>query len=306
MSNTPVNALGKKITLRSGTNVGGKSDAGDLSELIALVKQLTKRIDVIENNITAAIDTKIKDAVSTINNKIDDLNNKINKVEKSLNEKILNQSDALDKKIEASLVLVDTKISSVSTEFAQSCDDINNKIKIISSADVNINDVDDRVTDLERLSHNCDLIVRGIPRNEHDLLTVFDHISKAIGCSLNSTSIGAIFWLPSNNIMVKFLTMSTKQLFFSKYIKCRNLNLTHIGYQINSRVYINECLCKHTTMLLRIANTMRKDGWIHRTYTKNGFLYIRKSANGSEIKISNKNQLLSGNTSGLKPTDQAT
>lgn len=303
MSNTtPTNILLRKNSLRSGVNqINSKStEVGEhQNELIKMITQLTQRIDLLENNITAAIDKKIMNAVSCINNKIEDLNNKINNVEQSLNKKIMNQRDEMQKITETNIAQVNKNINLVTTEFTQACSSINQRIDLVSSTDANANDVDDRLIDLERLSHNCDLILHGIPREAQDLQTVFNDISKSIGCSIDHNAVGSIFRLPSNNVMVKFLSMSTKQMFFSNYLKNHNLNISHIGFQGHSRVYINECLCKHTAMLLKIANTMRKDGWIAKTYTKNGFLYIRKSTSDSrEIKITSKNQLLSSNSSG--------
>lgn len=302
-STTPTNLLQRKNSLRSGANQNNNNkstEVGELkNEIILMITQLTRRIDLLEVNITAAIDNKIKNAVTSINNKIEDLNNKIDNVEMSLNKKIMDQRDEMQKITETNIAKVYDKINSVATEFNQSCTSINQRIDLVPSTDSNvINDVDDRLIELERLSHNCDLIFHGIPREAQELKTVFNDISKSIGCSIDHNATASIFRLPSNNVMVKFLSTGTKQMFFSQYLKHHNLNLSHIGYQGHSRVYINECLCKQTAMLLKIANTMRKDGWIAKTYTKNGFLYIRKSTDSREIRITSKNQLLSSNTSG--------
>lgn len=306
LSNTPtIKIVDRKNSLRSGG--GNKSNnIGETPELVLLITQLTKRIDLLESNLTTAMDTKLENFATLINSKINELNEKIDNVERNLNKKMLDHGDELLRKSEDNIAQVYNKITSVNTSLTQTCDLINQRIDDIPSNGVNVSLFDDRIADLERLSHSCDLIIRGIPKEVHDLKNVFNEIGKAINCNIDHNSIGTIFRLPTSSVLVKFVSVGAKQYFFSKYLKQHNLNLSHIGYQINSRIYINECLSKNTAMLLRVANTMRKDGWIFKTYTKNGYLYIRKSEEGEEIKITSRTQLLSSKSSGSHTTFDTT
>lgn len=305
-SNTPVSNVLRKNSLRSGSGGNKTNNVGETSEFMLMMTQLSKRIDLLETNLTAAIDTKIENVATLINSKISELNDRINNVEKNLIKKMLDNDDEILKKSEVNIGQVHNKITAMNTHLNNTCDLINQRIDLISNNEVNISLIDDRISDLERLSHGCDLIIRGIPKEVRDLKQVFDEMSKAISCNIDHNSIGTIFRLPNGSILVKFISVGAKQYFFSMYLKQHNLNLSHIGYQVQNRIYINECLSKNTAMLLRVANTMRKDGWIFKTYTKNGYLFIRKSETGEDIKITSKTQLLSSKSSGSHTTLNST
>lgn len=305
MASTPENNIAVKKSLRSGTLNQAKTynDTGvkgaNQETLIHLITKLTQRIDLLETNLKSSIDIKIDDAVSTINNKINDLNKKIDNVETSLNDKLLDNVHKLKKASEDTIAGVYADMNSMSTDLQKKCEIITKRVDGLAALPGGTGaNLDDRIVELERLSHSCDLIISGIPSEAANLSTVFNNICKAIDCNLDLSCTTAFYRLTSGSVMLKFMALNTKQLFLSKYLKNRNLSVSHIGFHGHSRIYINECLCKHTAALLRIANTMRRDGWIVKTYTKNGFLYIKKSASGPDIRITSKDQLLSGSDSG--------
>lgn len=237
------------------------------------ISALNLRFDQMEKQITETIENSIKEAVSKINSKIEELQRNIDSVE----ENCMSRVNAVSQRIDAL--------------------EVNGQSNSDSGA---------RILELERTLKLNDVVISGIPKQVTNLQNAFTDIIKATNTTVDHSSIGSMFRLRSGSIIVKFLTSGAKDRFFKDYLNLRNLNLEHFGYQGNRRVFINECLCKHTADLLKIANTMRKDGWISQVFTLNGYLFIKKTPDGQAIKIFQRNQLLSERPSDAHSLNQVT
>lgn len=77
---------------------------------------------------------------------------------------------------------------------------------------------------------------------------------------LNHKCTSTIFRLPSGSVIIKFFAYSVKLSFFSKYMKHKKLDISHIGFDGNWRIYINESLSKLTAGLFKTAIKMKNDG----------------------------------------------
>ena len=267
-----------KYKLRNGSSSSIKTEEPTTSfaKMEDLVSALINRFDLLEQNMDSVIGSHIKEAIVQINSKIDELNSKIMAIELRLNERI------------------STEVAQINANFKSNLDTHNKRINNLETAikSTQNNEVELRLSELERLSKGNDLIINGFPKNVLNLKTAFQNICDTISFDYTLSGNDSIFRLQSGVIIIKFHNFNLKDSFFNKYLKFKNLNLSHIGCGSNKRIYINESLSKHATDLLKTANRMRKDGWISNTFTKNGFVFIKKSTNAIPIKITNENQLL--------------
>ena len=263
----------KKSTLRSGST--------EKLGIEKIVNSLICRIEQLEQNINSKIATQITDAISQINTKIDSLNTKLESLEAKINKSIDDQITIIKNHIKSEVETQNKRLSDMETKL---------------STDQNTN-MELRLAELERKSHGKDLLINGIPNSITNLHSAFEDICKTIGfnySSINNNYI--IFRVPSGAIIVKFQTTTQKNTFFKKYLSYKKLNLTNIGFDSPRRIFINESLSKHTAELLKKANQLRKDGWISRAFTKNGFLYIQKLPDDDPIKIWCSSQLINRQT----------
>lgn len=251
------------------------TDITTVAQVAELVQSLSNKIDTLETNITTAIDNKISSVIKNVYTQIEKLNKRLDAVEKAMEEKIntgLNQIKEM----------TNVKISALETNIKQE----------------DLSDIDERLMEMERMNYSCDLIINGVPQELADLKIVFKDIARAIKSDIDFKCINNIFRCKSGSIILKFNTSKPRDSFFKNYLKLRNLNTTHLGSNESSRIYINECLGKKTAALLKIAQQMRRDGWLHSTHTHKGYLYITKQLGGDKIKIVTKNQLISSESNG--------
>lgn len=275
--------------LRSGSSSSMKSVDSPLATkdaiIISKITALTERINKLEDNLKESFKNQMEDALADV---FDKLNNKINAIEMAFTTK-LNDCESkisnLHNQLEAS--------SKATDDLKVNVNSLNERLTALETVELPSNiEVEQRIFHLERLSHSCDLIISGIPSQCNNLKRAFDDICKALSTNFDHSHTGAIFRLPSGSVIIKFISLGAKQSMFYKYLKFAKLDISHIGFQGNQRLYINESLCRHTSDLLKMANQMRADGWIAKTYTKNGFLYILKTIRSEPIKIVSRDQLL--------------
>lgn len=289
MSSSNANYLTTRPLTRSGSSSGcvknndGTNNVNNKNNNIDAISQqlasIVERLNNIEKNITDTIKKevgeKIAKIIETFNNKIDAMETVINKNAKKHDEQIA----AINQQLSNNSTLQNNKLQMV-----------DDRVKTLETTDRTTGN-DEHEYFLDRLSHISDLVITGVPSHCNDLSLAFDNICKAISINLDHHNIGSIFRVKNGAIIVKFFAMGAKQTFFWKYLKFAKLNLSHIGFTGTSRIYINESLCRRTVQLLKSANKMRKDGILANTFTIHGLLFVKRTINGTAIKITTLDQL---------------
>lgn len=259
-------------TTRSGSTSSVKSDSPNVSTGVnkAIMNELSaisKRIDQLEKNIVSQIEIKIASMVTEISEKIVNINRRIDANEKEIAE-------------------LGTKLASESRARVGELGKVEERLSKIIQIKPKNDDSGARISRLEKMVHMCDLVVRGIPANCLDLNKAFNDICRTININLDYSCTSSIFRLPTGSVIFKFLANSAKRNFFLQYLKHKRLDISHIGFDGNWRIYINESLSNETAGLLKIAIKMRNDGLLFRAFTLGGQLYIKKSSESIPIKIS--------------------
>ena len=147
-----------------------------------------------------------------------------------------------------------------------------------------------------------DLIVKGIPFTDgENLQAIITTISRLLSFEdvhsieriqrlkhtpkSNSQEIAEVKSMP---VVVKFTTSNSRRFFHNKYFafsKTDALKLSHIGFDSDSRIYINENLTKHNLDLLRRAKKLKKDGKIAAAYSYDGQICVYRQKSDKEFHI---------------------
>ncbi|KAL9705217.1 hypothetical protein quinque_008735 [Culex quinquefasciatus] len=87
-------------------------------------------------------------------------------------------------------------------------------------------------------------------------------------------------------ILLQFAFRAARDDFYFRYLSSHNLSLTHLGFNVNKRVYLNENLTDQARSIKGAALKLKKSGKLHSVYTKDGFIFV-KPAEGGEAKLVN-------------------
>lgn len=145
-----------------------------------------------------------------------------------------------------------------------------------------------------------DLIVSGVPYTQNENLPMF--VAKwcqVLGYPENSTplvDVRRISKLPlmsgkSYPILIQFAITNHRNDFYVKYLRTRSFTLEQIGFKSNGRMYVNENLTTADRALKAKALTAKKQGKLESVFTRNGIIYIRRTADGDRYQISSEDQL---------------
>jgi len=255
------------------------TDNLSIDKFLTLINKLTERFDNFEKS---------------FEDKLIDLEKKIESI---INNKLVEVKSSLELKFREYSSKFDAKILSISNRLTDLENNHKNYTNLEGSLDIVTAEQDHtniRVLELERLHHLNDLVINGLDFDiNENLEESFKKIAKVINYT-DLDSVGSIFRLhgPKSIAVVKFNNFSAKDLFFSKYLRFRNLSNSHIGHNSNSRIYINESLPRHTRFLLRLANKLKKDNWLSKVYTRKGYLFVVKHEGESPLKITSKSDLI--------------
>lgn len=95
-------------------------------------------------------------------------------------------------------------------------------------------------------------------------------------------------------IVVKFVSITEKDhLLLVMRNHKSGIPVKNLGYRIDGKVYINESLSAPNQQLRRLANLLRKHNRLTNVFSRNGFIYVETSMNGTPIKVNNAKQLKS-------------
>lgn len=165
----------------------------------------------------------------------------------------------------------------------------------------------ERIISLENDNNNMDkttdLIISGIPYSvDENLRATALNISVVINYQEEDSIISAVRFkspkqgscVEDNNttkvapIVLKFSTISSRRTFHAKYFafsKTDALKLSHIGYDSNNRIFVNENLSKTNLDLLKKAKQLKKRGKIAGAYSYDGKVCVYHLKNDKKFQI---------------------
>lgn len=91
--------------------------------------------------------------------------------------------------------------------------------------------------------------------------------------------------------MVKFWSNDAKVDFFKSYIKLKNFCVTSIGFQVPSRVYVNENLTARNFQIFTLAREMKNEGKIYSYSTVKCRVLIKMTEKAKGVCMNSINHL---------------
>lgn len=162
--------------------------------------------------------------------------------------------------------------------------------------DVRVNK--ERISVIERRN---DLLLSGVPfQSSEDLMGYFVKIANALGYGnenippiyakrLARAPIAAGATPP---IALQFGFKFARDDFYNRYLSTRNLSLVHLGFDVNKRIFINENLTEDARKIKSLAVKLKKAGKLFSTYTRDGLVFVKFSADAAAQRINSVDQLV--------------
>lgn len=155
-------------------------------------------------------------------------------------------------------------------------------------------DVLTRLDELERRANLNDLLVYGIPTvAKEDVHSIFLKICKAIDFDVGEGQLLTAFRVHKNDgpIILKFANSVISNNLFRKYLDKKDLNLKHIGFDSDKRIFIRESLSKKNAMIFSEALKLRRNGVLASSYSRKGLVFIRISQDDNPLLVSSLDYL---------------
>ncbi|KAL4707118.1 hypothetical protein ACJJTC_011444 [Scirpophaga incertulas] len=146
-----------------------------------------------------------------------------------------------------------------------------------------IADLEDFIKQKDQADRLNNAEVKGIPFKESENL--FDVVSKlgaAIGCNVAKTEINYVVRVPTRidpkkkNIIISFNNRYHKENFVACSRSHKNLSIADIGFDSDSKIFINDHLTLENKKLLNKAKQIARDHGYSYIWVKNCKIFLRK------------------------------
>lgn len=170
-----------------------------------------------------------------------------------------------------------------------------------------IREMEEKLEALERKARVSGIEIRNVPKikgeTKENLSDTVLNLAKAIDMDIDPLSIRDVYRLSSkdasNPIIVDFSTVLIKDKFtrgvknFNKTrTKTEKLNTTHLNPQhIVKPIYVSETLTHRTHRLYYLARMFKKSHGYTFCWTSNGIVYLKKSLESSQIRITSESDI---------------
>lgn len=153
-----------------------------------------------------------------------------------------------------------------------------------------------------RLESSHELIVSGVPyTNDENPMLIFQNIAKALSycaTAIPMVHVKRLAKLPisvgsSPPLLIQFALRNLRDEFYGRYLRERSLNLRHIGFNNDNRIYMNENLSQADREIRTQAIKLKRQGRIHQVYTRSGMVYARIKNQDDAVPLQSLEQLFS-------------
>lgn len=151
---------------------------------------------------------------------------------------------------------------------------------------------------IERAGRTNELLITGVPYTPDECLSVFvQKLSTVLGYQdvpliqpkrLARSPIAAGSTPP---ILMQFAFNISRNEFYSRYLATRNLSLLHLGFNVNTRIYINENLSEDARRIKVAAIKLKKTGKLHNVFTRDGIVFIKLHEGAAALPVQTIDQL---------------
>lgn len=134
---------------------------------------------------------------------------------------------------------------------------------------------------------------------DEDLTAYFTAMCKRFGMDERMMPVADIRRLKSRTtsdgdnslVLVQFSLRNQRDDFYSAYLKRRDLQLNHLGFDSTRRVYVSENLAAGARKLKAAAVRLKKARKLASVYTKLGVIFVKPSCTAPSIAIKSEEQL---------------
>lgn len=196
---------------------------------------------------------------------------------------------------------VNRKIDVVKTELQRDINSVKDECASkFQQHDIVLTALSDRMSQLSQNLgglENCkELVVSGIPFTAgEDLSRCLKKIGEHLAVKDTTAMTGIRRMRTDDNngglIVVEFALKSSRDEFYSAYLRKRDLKLRHVGLESDRRVYINESLTSEARKLKSAAIHLKKAGKLASVFTKQGVLHVKTTVSGLPIVIQTEDEL---------------
>lgn len=265
-NNTAINPAALKIQNSS------KQFSPKLSSATSTQKAINSPGDTVCT--TTTLYNMFQEFQATILKKIDDANVNtsalVNSLRKHMDESYAELKNSIDTKIKS----IQSEVLTIADGFRTLANEVDTKMNAHNT------EISAKMDQLERREKQLDVIVKNVPKvATEDLSKTFADICHAVGLP-DHPRILSIYRMRitsriSPPIVIKFLDNNQKLRFMNAYMKSQSLSTEHLGFETNSRVYINESLSRKNATIFSKALTLKKSGLIRSVASKSGLVFIK-------------------------------
>lgn len=145
-----------------------------------------------------------------------------------------------------------------------------------------------RIEELEQYQRSNNIEIKGIPL-EGEPLTIVSQLGELIKEEVSEADIDICHRVPTArhdqaNIIVRFVRRTKRNAFLSKAKKAK-IDTTALGFQLSSKVFVNEHLTRYGKRLLGAAVERKKELRWRFVWTAGGKVFVRKDENSPVVRI---------------------
>lgn len=199
----------------------------------------------------------------------------------------------IEEKIDASVEQLKSQIADLRDEVQNLKDECGRDIfNLAESVSQVRNDVSINRGCIERAARANELLLTGVPYDPEECLPdVVQKLSTVLGYQAvplvqpKRLARSPIVTGSTPPILLQFAFNISRNEFYSRYLATRNLSLVHLGFNVNTRIYINENLSEDARKIRGAAIKLKKSGKLHNVFTRDGIVYIKLREGAAAVPI---------------------
>lgn len=198
------------------------------------------------------------------------------------------------------------KIDTIKSEFQGKVGDLQQEITVLKANyegkfithDATVDQLSQRLHHLNlnigALENQKELIISGVPfEKDEDPDVLFAMICRQLECSVEDEQVAStrriyVKGLKNGDVsplLVEFSLKTTRDRFYSSYLRSRDLKLRHLGMPSDRRVFINENLNADARELKKVALLLKKSGKLASVFTKGGVVHVKRRVGDPPIAV---------------------
>lgn len=222
----------------------------------------------------------LEDAVEMLLGQFKETHVKIDDLRSDINLKIDTVKAELDKKLEAVSQDVNSLKEDCARKFQQS-EEVANSIGVRM----------ERITQsIGNLENRNELILSGIPFiTGENLYGYFDVLCKLLELrgpvqpvvDMRRISSGKLDDGRDSIVLMQFSLKNARDDFYAAYLRKRDFKLSHLGFESDRRIFVNENLTVASRKIKAAAIRLKKSGKLVSVYTRGGIVYVKQTVDGA-------------------------